>query len=633
LASSSALDVKSMVVRLLPGEVRTPVPSAVAVMSATTAIHKEGKAEFAAARTPAERLELSRSLLRQGLAARDAARRFALFKEARDVAARAFDLSLAFQAVAEMGHSFQVEPLKLKVEALQLASSYSRNPLTDMAVAEVALTVLPEAHQADAYDHADKLLALARAAGQKTKAASLREAVQKHSDRLKQWRADYEQIKESFARHDANPRDDEANLALGKHLCFHRSDWKTGLPLLSAGSDRLLTALADRDIERPCLARARAALGQAWWDLAEKDKAEAQNAMKKRARHWFRLALPYLSGAERSDVEDRLKEVLGAVVVRPGLAAEYFDDEDLRHKVLSRIDHQVGFYWGQGSPAAGVPADHFSSEWRGWIVPPRPGKYRLGIHADDGGRLFVEGKLVIDAWDKKGPQSVTLTFPPRPHHVRLQHRNRTGPATMLFTWEQEGGFAEEVVPMEALWHESGLTRELADFKPPVLPGASNGLSVPTEIDCAGQATHRDIAAGFHIARSWVLSFDFQTPGLDQEPRVIFLWGDDRAGLDPVFVRLSGPALEVAISNCHEKTTHAIKLEPPFAGQWLKLTFCYHGDTREVELYLDDKLVRREISSVTPTVDQPMPVWLGGANAVGQRFLGKVRNVWLGNVVD
>jgi hypothetical protein len=342
-----------------------------------------------------------------------------------------------------------------------------------------------------------------------------------------------------------------------------------------------------------------------------------------------------LAAAERTAAEDRLKRVLGAVVLVPGLAAEYFGDEDLQHKILSRIDPQVNFYWGERAPAAAVPADHFSVQWRGWLVPPRMGKYKLGVNGDDGCRLFVEGKQVIDSWNRSGPQSVSLALLPRPYHVLIQQHDAAGAASMVFTWEQEGGFAEQVVPMEALYHERGLTRDPAEFKPPVPAGAPNALSVPDIVDCAAQATRVDVAGSFDIGRSWALSFDFQTADFDKEPRAIFLWGDDRAGQDPILVRLWGSTLEVALSNCHENTLHAIKLEPAalMAGQWLKLTFCYHAATREVELYLDDSLVRRELSAVFPTVDRPMPVWLGGANAVSQRFPGKLRKLRLENVAE
>ena len=35
--------------------------------------------------------------------------------------------------------------------------------------------------------------------------------------------------------------------------------------------------------------------------------------------------------------------------------------------------------------------------WTGKLTPPRSGLYALGLRSDDGSRLYLDGKLVIDA--------------------------------------------------------------------------------------------------------------------------------------------------------------------------------------------------------------------------------------------
>lgn len=77
---------------------------------------------------------------------------------------------------------------------------------------------------------------------------------------------------------------------------------------------------------------------------------------------------------------------------------EYFSNPDLAGApVFVREDKQIDFDWGTGSPRSDIPADNFSVRWTN-TFPLDGGLYRFTTETDDGVRLYVDGKVVIDKW-------------------------------------------------------------------------------------------------------------------------------------------------------------------------------------------------------------------------------------------
>jgi beta-glucosidase len=93
---------------------------------------------------------------------------------------------------------------------------------------------------------------------------------------------------------------------------------------------------------------------------------------------------------------------------KPGLSAEYFANRNLEGTpALKRVDESVNFDWGMGTPAPELPADNFSARWTGKLTPAISGKYRFGAIADDGVRIYLDGKLIAEDWTEHAPTTVT----------------------------------------------------------------------------------------------------------------------------------------------------------------------------------------------------------------------------------
>jgi hypothetical protein len=65
--------------------------------------------------------------------------------------------------------------------------------------------------------------------------------------------------------------------------------------------------------------------------------------------------------------------------------------------VLIRNEPAIRFNWGLSSPAPELPVNNFSARWSRWRRFA-PGDYRFLLRADDGFRLYIDGRLVLDEW-------------------------------------------------------------------------------------------------------------------------------------------------------------------------------------------------------------------------------------------
>ncbi len=84
-----------------------------------------------------------------------------------------------------------------------------------------------------------------------------------------------------------------------------------------------------------------------------------------------------------------------------GLKGEYFNGPNFERKAHTQVDRQIDFNWFGQSPAPGVQAEYFSVRWTGKLYAPVGGKYRFTATVDDGVRIWVGGKKVIDEWRKQ----------------------------------------------------------------------------------------------------------------------------------------------------------------------------------------------------------------------------------------
>ena len=81
-----------------------------------------------------------------------------------------------------------------------------------------------------------------------------------------------------------------------------------------------------------------------------------------------------------------------------GLKGEYYNGTNFERKVMTRIDPQLNFTWKVKSPGAGVDESYYSVRWTGKLLAPVSGKYTFNAKVDDGIRIWVGNRKVMDVW-------------------------------------------------------------------------------------------------------------------------------------------------------------------------------------------------------------------------------------------
>lgn len=80
------------------------------------------------------------------------------------------------------------------------------------------------------------------------------------------------------------------------------------------------------------------------------------------------------------------------------LTAEYYANDKLSGDP-SRVAREIpNFDWARRAPKRDIPADNFSVRWTGYIVAPESGEYEVGFTHDDGVRVWIDGKKIIESW-------------------------------------------------------------------------------------------------------------------------------------------------------------------------------------------------------------------------------------------
>ena len=124
-----------------------------------------------------------------------------------------------------------------------------------------------------------------------------------------------------------------------------------------------------------------------------------------------------------------------------GLTGHYYAGQDFGQLVLTRLDPAINLtVKAEASAVAGpgVPHEQFSVRWTGYLYAPVTGAYTLHITADDGMRVWLGGRQLLNEWrgQSEARYAVRVALAAgRYYALRVEYYQQSLSARALLAWQ------------------------------------------------------------------------------------------------------------------------------------------------------------------------------------------------------
>jgi hypothetical protein len=121
-----------------------------------------------------------------------------------------------------------------------------------------------------------------------------------------------------------------------------------------------------------------------------------------------------------------------------GLEVIYYNDVQCQKPARRVSERALCRDYERRSPALGVAADHYSARWHGILRVPETADYKFYSQSDDGLRLLIDNRMIIDNWRDQvwgdSAASAQLRLTAGDHPIRVEHYNREGQGALRVKW-------------------------------------------------------------------------------------------------------------------------------------------------------------------------------------------------------
>lgn len=121
-----------------------------------------------------------------------------------------------------------------------------------------------------------------------------------------------------------------------------------------------------------------------------------------------------------------------------GLKATYFDNVNLSGEpAYERKNEVIDFHWTLYAPHEKLKADNYSVRWIGELNVPESGEFQIGLEGNDGFRLYLDDKILIDRWSKQSYHQdlVNYSFKKgQKYAIRIEFHETQGEGKIKLIW-------------------------------------------------------------------------------------------------------------------------------------------------------------------------------------------------------
>lgn len=130
-----------------------------------------------------------------------------------------------------------------------------------------------------------------------------------------------------------------------------------------------------------------------------------------------------------------------------GITGQYYKGRNFESLRRIQTDRNINMVW-RSRPARGLPADHFSVRWKGYVQAPVDGMYRFCGQYDDGAKLWVSSRTVINNWSggARRTHCKKLYLQKGWHKLKLEFFEHSGPASMRLKWKRPDTSKLHIIP-------------------------------------------------------------------------------------------------------------------------------------------------------------------------------------------
>lgn len=151
----------------------------------------------------------------------------------------------------------------------------------------------------------------------------------------------------------------------------------------------------------------------------------------------------YVAGYKFAGRELFPTEYLKTPTGEPGLIGEYWNNiEFTGAPVVKERSLVVNMRWGNamfGLPSVeGMPTNNLSARFSGKLIAPVTGNIKIGLGSDDGSRLWIDGKLIVDQWTRHAYTEVMSEVElvkGREYDIKIEYFDAGMDASLKLIWE------------------------------------------------------------------------------------------------------------------------------------------------------------------------------------------------------